>query len=112
MLLPGRARAPPPPPPPPARLPCCCGGGASPAPAPAPAPHPALFLHPCRLPLDDPRRFRVEILFSPGASHDPFEVVPIKGKDHVLPILPRMPVHDVGDGGERRGLGCSWVASS
>jgi hypothetical protein len=54
----------------------------------------------------------VEILFSPGASHDPFEVVPIKGKDHVLPILPRMPVHDVGDGGERRGLGCSWVASS
>ena len=34
----------------------------------------------------------MEILFSPGASHNPFEVVPLK-QDHTLPVLPRMPLH-------------------
>ncbi len=46
----------------------------------------------CRVPVDSPERFRVEILFSPGASHNPFEVVPLK-QDHTLPVLPRMPLH-------------------
>jgi hypothetical protein len=46
----------------------------------------------------------VEILFSPGAAHDPFEVVPLRGKDHVLPIRPRVPIHDGGaHGGEPPG---------
>lgn len=44
------------------------------------------------LPLRDPGRFRVEILFSPGAAHNPYEVVPLR-KDHVIPIVPRMSVH-------------------
>lgn len=44
------------------------------------------------MPVDSPERFRVEILFSPGASHNPFEVVPLK-QDHTLPVLPRMPLH-------------------
>ena len=46
----------------------------------------------CRVPVDSPERFRVEVLFSPGASHNPFEVVPLK-QDHTLPVLPRMPLH-------------------
>ena len=45
-----------------------------------------------RVPVDSPERFRVEVLFSPGASHNPFEVVPLK-QDHTLPVLPRMPLH-------------------
>ena len=43
------------------------------------------------LPLRDPRRFRVEILFSPGAAHSPYEVVPIRA-DHIIPVVPRMPM--------------------
>jgi inositol hexakisphosphate/diphosphoinositol-pentakisphosphate kinase len=43
------------------------------------------------LPLRDESRFRVEILFSPGAAHSPYDVVPIR-KDHVIPIVPRMPI--------------------
>ena len=42
--------------------------------------------------MESPERFRVEVLFSPGASHNPFEVVPMK-QDHTLPIQPRMPLH-------------------
>lgn len=45
-----------------------------------------------QLPLDDPNRFRVEVLFSPGAAYDPTEVIPPK-KDHVLPVAPRKPLH-------------------
>jgi hypothetical protein len=45
-----------------------------------------------RFPVDSPERFRVEVLFSPGAAHNPFEVVPIK-QDHTLPVAPRQPLH-------------------
>lgn len=50
------------------------------------------------LPLRDPGRFRVEILFSPGAAHSPYEVIPIR-KDHVIPIVPRMGIHTAMNGG-------------
>ncbi|EFN57696.1 hypothetical protein CHLNCDRAFT_57228 [Chlorella variabilis] len=50
------------------------------------------------LPLDDPKRFRVEVLFSPGAAYDPTEVIPPK-KDHVLPVAPRVPLHPDGANG-------------
>lgn len=46
----------------------------------------------CRVPVDSPQRFRVEILFSPGTSHNPCRVLPIK-RDHTLPVLPRKPLH-------------------
>lgn len=51
-----------------------------------------------RLPLDDPGRFRVEFLFSPGAAHDPYEVVPLR-RDHVISIVPRVPIHGGGEMG-------------
>ncbi|GAB4823838.1 hypothetical protein N2152v2_010884 [Parachlorella kessleri] len=44
------------------------------------------------LPLEDPSGFKVEILFSPGAAYNPVETVPLK-KDHVLPVMPRVPIH-------------------
>ncbi|KAI8107858.1 hypothetical protein M9435_002885 [Picochlorum sp. BPE23] len=50
------------------------------------------------LPLQDPGRFRVELLFSPGAGHNPHEVVPIR-KDHVIPIVPRTAIHKGDEGG-------------
>ncbi|CAK0787238.1 hypothetical protein CVIRNUC_010454 [Coccomyxa viridis] len=53
-----------------------------------------------KVPVDSPERFRVEVLFSPGASHNPFEVVPLK-QDHTLPVLPRMPLH--------AGAGATWA---
>lgn len=43
--------------------------------------------------------WQVEILFSPGAAYNPVDTVPIK-KDHVLPVMPRVPIHC---GGERGG---------
>ena len=46
----------------------------------------------CRVPVDSPQRFRVEVLFSPGASHNPCQVLPIK-QDHTLPVQPRAPLH-------------------
>jgi hypothetical protein len=45
------------------------------------------------VPFDDPERFRIEILFSPGASHDPFEMARIED-DHVLPPVPRVHMED------------------
>jgi inositol hexakisphosphate/diphosphoinositol-pentakisphosphate kinase len=51
-----------------------------------------------KLALDDPRRFRVEILFSPGAAHDPYEVLVMRA-DHVVPIVPRVPIHGGGESG-------------
>lgn len=47
-----------------------------------------------QLPIDDESRFRVEVLFSPGAAYNPFE----KRREnarwlHVLPIKPRMKLH-------------------
>lgn len=46
----------------------------------------------CRVPVDSPQRFRVELLFSPGANFSPYEVVPLH-KDHTLPVQPRACLH-------------------
>uniref|UniRef100_A0A1D1ZXV8 Inositol hexakisphosphate and diphosphoinositol-pentakisphosphate kinase n=1 Tax=Auxenochlorella protothecoides TaxID=3075 RepID=A0A1D1ZXV8_AUXPR len=54
------------------------------------------------LPLNDPRRFRVQILFSPGAAHNPLEVVPIQ-MNHTLPVRARVPVHSKEDPTEGKG---------
>ena len=43
-----------------------------------------------RVPIDDPRRFRVEVQFSPGTSLDPYTHP--RG-DHVLPTTGRIPLH-------------------
>ncbi len=51
--------------------------------------------HACRVPVDSPQRFRVELLFSPGASFNPYEVVPLH-KDHTLPVQPRACLHKGG----------------
>jgi inositol-hexakisphosphate/diphosphoinositol-pentakisphosphate 1-kinase len=50
-----------------------------------------------RLPLDDPGRFRVEVLFSPGAAYDPLAGGGT-GRDHVLPVAPRAVMHAGSDG--------------
>ena len=50
------------------------------------------FKPPRRVPVDSPARFRIELLFSPGAQHNPYEVVPLK-QDHTLPVLSRIPMH-------------------
>ena len=47
----------------------------------------------CRVPVESPDRFRMELLFSAGASHDPYSVVPLK-QDHTLPIASRSPLHE------------------
>ena len=47
-------------------------------------------------PADAPGRFKVEVLFSCGAAHDPTRVAPPAG-GHALPVLPRAPLHP-GDG--------------
>lgn len=46
----------------------------------------------CRVSVESPHRFRVEVLFSPGASHNPCSVVPIH-RDHTLPVVHRHPLH-------------------
>mmetsp|Transcript_39332 Transcript_39332/g.111414 ORF Transcript_39332/g.111414 Transcript_39332/m.111414 type:complete len:1167 (-) Transcript_39332:153-3653(-) len=46
-----------------------------------------------RVPVDDPQRFRVEILFSAGSSFNPFEVVPMRNSPHRLPLQPRQAIH-------------------
>ena len=45
-----------------------------------------------RVPVDSPQRFRIEMLFSPGANFNPYEVVPLH-KDHTLPVQPRVCLH-------------------
>ncbi len=47
---------------------------------------------PTSVSVDHPDRFRVELWFSPGASHNPFELVPL-ANDHTLPMRPRTPLH-------------------
>ena len=42
--------------------------------------------------MDSAQRFRVEVLFSPGASHNPYTVKPVK-QDHTLPVRRRAPLH-------------------
>lgn len=44
------------------------------------------------VPVDSPQRFRIELLFSPGANFSPYEVVPLN-KDHTLPVQPRACLH-------------------
>eukprot|EP01004_Peranema_trichophorum_P003664 NODE_263_length_3101_cov_40.223304_g227_i0.p1 GENE.NODE_263_length_3101_cov_40.223304_g227_i0~~NODE_263_length_3101_cov_40.223304_g227_i0.p1 ORF type:complete len:959 (-),score=209.09 NODE_263_length_3101_cov_40.223304_g227_i0:224-2947(-) len=54
------------------------------------------------LPIEDPDRFRVEIIFSPGTSYDPFEVNNESLKqDHALPSVPAVPIHADGVNLER-----------
>ena len=42
--------------------------------------------------MDSPERFRLELVFSPGANFNPYEVVPLN-KDHTLPVQPRACLH-------------------
>ncbi|CAD7697573.1 unnamed protein product [Ostreobium quekettii] len=42
--------------------------------------------------ISDPLRFRVEVLFSPGAAYNPFEVMPLR-RNHTLPVHPRVELH-------------------
>lgn len=53
--------------------------------------------------VEHPDRFRVELWFSPGANHNPFELVPL-ANDHTLPMRPRTPLHP--------GSGVCWSAFS
>ena len=45
----------------------------------------------CRVPVDSPQRFLVDVQFSAGANYDPFSLDPLH--PHVLPVLPRRPLH-------------------
>jgi hypothetical protein len=40
------------------------------------------------VPFESPHRFRVEVLFTPGANYSPFDVD--VSEDHVVPIIPRV----------------------
>lgn len=44
------------------------------------------------VPVDHRERFRVEILFSPGAAHSPVDTVPLQ-EHHMLPPVPWTPLH-------------------
>lgn len=44
------------------------------------------------LPFESPHRFRVEVLFTPGANYSPFDVD--VSEDHVVPIIPRTMIHE------------------
>lgn len=41
--------------------------------------------------MDSPQRFLVDVQFSAGANYDPFTLDPLH--PHVLPVLPRRPLH-------------------
>lgn len=45
------------------------------------------------VPVDSPERFRVEVLFSPGANYNPFDFNTSLHNNHVLPIVPRTALH-------------------
>lgn len=45
-----------------------------------------------RVPVDSPERFRMEVLFSPGAAYSPYAVVPLH-QDHTLPVTQRVCLH-------------------
>ena len=49
----------------------------------------------CRVPVDSPERFRMEVLFSPGAAYSPYAVVPLH-QDHTLPVTQRVCLHQGG----------------
>mmetsp|Transcript_36118 Transcript_36118/g.91148 ORF Transcript_36118/g.91148 Transcript_36118/m.91148 type:complete len:1152 (-) Transcript_36118:379-3834(-) len=46
-----------------------------------------------RVPVDDPKRFRVELSFSDGSAISPFDVMPMKHMPHTLPLKPRQFIH-------------------
>ena len=48
-----------------------------------------------QVPVTAAERFRVEITFSPGAAYNPVEVVPARN-NHVLPVVPRVDLNQVG----------------
>eukprot|EP00891_Asterochloris_glomerata_P003679 jgi/Astpho2/3679/gw1.00060.3.1_t len=48
-----------------------------------------------RVPVDSPERFRMEVLFSPGAAYSPYAVVPLH-QDHTLPVTQRVCLHQGG----------------
>ncbi|KXZ56516.1 hypothetical protein GPECTOR_1g463 [Gonium pectorale] len=45
------------------------------------------------VPVDSPERFRVEVLFSPGANYNPFNFNMPLHNNHVLPTIPRTSLH-------------------
>ncbi|KAG2489657.1 hypothetical protein HYH03_011935 [Edaphochlamys debaryana] len=45
------------------------------------------------VPVDAPERFRVEVLFSPGANYNPFDFTMPLHNNHVLPTIPRTALH-------------------
>eukprot|EP00850_Spirogloea_muscicola_P022875 SM000316S12290 [mRNA] locus=s316:84377:92935:+ [translate_table: standard] len=45
--------------------------------------------------LSDPRRFRIELMYSPGAAFSPLEFSP-KDNDHTLPVQPVEPLQELG----------------
>ncbi|GIL72959.1 hypothetical protein Vretimale_4607 [Volvox reticuliferus] len=45
------------------------------------------------VPVESPERFRVEVLFSPGANYNPFDFNTSLHNNHVLPIVPRTALH-------------------
>ena len=47
------------------------------------------------MPVDSPERFRMEVLFSPGAAYSPYAVVPLH-QDHTLPVTQRVCLHQGG----------------
>jgi inositol hexakisphosphate/diphosphoinositol-pentakisphosphate kinase len=49
------------------------------------------------LPPSDPAKFRVELLFSPGAAGDPFAA---PDGSHALPVAPRVPLWQPSEGGD------------
>ncbi|KAG2442512.1 hypothetical protein HXX76_002598 [Chlamydomonas incerta] len=49
------------------------------------------------VPVESPERFRVEVLFSPGANYNPFDFTMPLHNNHVLPTIPRTALHK-GDG--------------
>ena len=56
------------------------------------------------VPFDSPERFRVEILFSPGANYNPFEAS--IEEDHVLQPVPRVHMEDAEKVGRGRSYWC------
>jgi inositol hexakisphosphate/diphosphoinositol-pentakisphosphate kinase len=47
------------------------------------------------VPLEDPKRFRIELMFSNGAAVSPLEVTP-QIQDHMLPVLPPVSLQEDG----------------
>ena len=63
----------------------------------------------CRVPVDDAARFRLEIMFSSGAQHNPYQFRPVKS--HTMSISPRECLHK-GRPHPWLNLACSFSVSS